>query len=165
MVVRIFHKLIEMKFGADVMSRPSHAGGLHQTQAGFLRQRSCMEQAFIVMLIQGVRRDATPTAKKFLCILLLDIKKAFDSFEYPIILRTLQRRNYSAQWLEIFRKFLPGNRSRILGHSIEFCRGTPQGGAVSPLLCNLVMPHSFAYQSYYALTRFGPKTRALIPQR
>jgi hypothetical protein len=70
---------------------------------------------------------------------LLDIKKAFDSFEYEVILNIMEQRGYSLQLLEILRKFLPGNSTKIMGKRVAFGQGSPQGGAISPDLCLIVM--------------------------
>lgn len=138
MVMRIFHKILHILLSKEMERRTPQQGGIHRTQAGFRRQRSCLEQAFFLQLLQSVRRKSAGPGK-FLGAVLLDIKKAFDSFEYDVILNIMERRGYSLELLEILRNFLPGNFTRIMGKRVAFGRGSPQGGAISPDLCLLVM--------------------------
>jgi hypothetical protein len=138
MVMRIFHKILHILLSKEMEKRTPQQGGIHRTQAGFRRQRSCHEQAFFLQLLQAVRRDSSGLGK-FLAAVLFDIKKAFDSFEYETILGIMERRGYSLQLLEILRKFLPGNFTKIMGKRVEFGRGSPQGGAISPDLCLIIM--------------------------
>ena len=139
MIVRIYHKILANRFTDEVESRHPNQGGIHATQAGFRRRRSCLDQAFTLRLLQAIKREVNPGHKQFLCALLLDIRKAFDSLEYAVIIRVLEQRGYPQEWLEIFRVLLPGNRTNILGTVIQQSRGSPQGGALSPILCNIVM--------------------------
>lgn len=142
MVMRIFHKILHRLLSQEMEARTPQRGGIHRTQAGFRRQRSCLEQAFFLQLLQAVRRE-TGGAKQFLGGVLLDIKKAFDSFEYEVILSIMHRRGYPLELLEILRKFLPGNFTSIMGKRVALGRGSPQGGAISPDLC-LIMMDDFA---------------------
>lgn len=139
MVVRVYHKALELKLGAAVEARLPPAGGIHPCQAGFTRRRSCHEQVLLLQLVQAIHRESFSRPRKFLGALLLDITKCFDSLEHDMILRTLQGRGYPLDWLEVLRQLLPGNRTRILGHLVYLGRGSPQGGALSPLLCKLVL--------------------------
>ncbi len=138
MVIRLLYKTLQLLFVQEVRKRKPSEGGLHRCQAGFVEERNGYEQVFALQLIQAVRRECS-APKKFLAGILLDIAKAFDSLEHAIILRTLQKRGYPLVWLEIFRRLLPGNRAKLLDRVIHLGRGSPQGGALSPLLCILVL--------------------------
>lgn len=138
MIIRLMYKALQILFGEEVRRRKPNEGGLHRCQAGFVQERNGYEQVFALQLVQAVRRECS-SPKKFLAGILLDIAKAFDSLEHSVILRTLQKRGYPEVWLEIFRRLLPGNRANLLGRVIHLERGSPQGGALSPLLCILVL--------------------------
>jgi hypothetical protein len=138
MLIRLLHKTLQMGFREEMVKREPSKGGLYPTQAAYVQMRNGHEQVFLVQMLQALRREGT-APKKFLAVLLLDIAKAFDSLEYAVILNTLLRRQYPRVWVEIFRRILPGNSTTIMGRTILLERGTPQGGALSPDLCNLVL--------------------------
>jgi hypothetical protein len=138
MVIRLFHKTLQIGFREEISKRDPERGGLFPTQAAYVPMRNGHEQVFLLQMQQALRREGT-APKRFLVVLLLDIAKAFDSLEYQVILDTLLRRKYPQEWVEIFRRILPGNRTTIMGKVIHLGRGTPQGGALSPDLCNLVL--------------------------
>lgn len=139
MVVRIFHKILHNILSAEIERRSPQEGGLHRTQAGFRRRRRCDEQAFLLQLLQALRRENQAGPKKFFACVLLDVRKAFDSIEFEVVLEIMERRRYPAELREVLRKFLPGNFTSIMGQRIALERGCPQGGALSPDLCLLVM--------------------------
>ena len=141
-LVRIFQKTLDMLFRAGMEAKPGRAPllCLRRPQAGFLPRRNGHEQALVLHVIQAINRESYATANKVLHAAFLDIQKAFDSMEHPHILNILAaRKRFPRQWLEILRRILPGNSTTILGAEIIFTRGLPQGGALSPFLCLVVM--------------------------
>jgi hypothetical protein len=126
MVIRLFHKTLQIGFREEISKRDPERGGLFPTQAAYVPMRNGHEQVFLLQMQQALRREGT-APKRFLVVLLLDIAKAFDSLEYQVILDTLLRRKYPQEWVEIFRRILPGNRTTIMGKVIHLGRGTPQG--------------------------------------
>lgn len=143
MVVRVLHKVLENMFRGAMFSstegRPQLV--LQQTQAGFMPGRNTYEQAALLQIIQSVFKEGSDgSARQLLCGIFLDIRKAFDSMEYGQLLDILESRQRLPQaWLEILRRFLPGNSTTIMGVVVYFLRGLPQGGALCPLLCDAFM--------------------------
>lgn len=138
MIVRLFYKVLHIAFSTVVNSKKPKDGGLYPTQAGFIPERNGHEQVFLIQYLQAMEQSAD-RHKRFLAVLLLDITKAFDSLEYEVILDILKKRKYPLDWIEVMRQILPGNRTKILGRLVHLGRGSPQGGALSPDLCNIVM--------------------------
>jgi hypothetical protein len=153
MVIRILHKVLDNLFRSGMGSQrtgnpPAGAGEaerqeplftFQRTQAGFLPQRNTYEQATLLQLIQGIYKEAIG-GKKMLCGIFLDIKKAYDSMEYSHLLDILKTRHrFPKSWLELLRKFLPGNKTMIMGQEVQLLRGLPQGGALCPFLCDAFM--------------------------
>jgi hypothetical protein len=137
-LARIYQKILEIALVKKVESMSERRGGLLRTQAGFRSGRSCMEQAFLLQLLQAVAREGGN--RQFLGAILVDIQKAFDSVEYSTLLEICQERAHlSPEWLEILRLVLAGNRTRIMGIPFAVERGTPQGGALSTILFLIFM--------------------------
>jgi hypothetical protein len=141
MVVRILHKVLDTMFREGMASQDGKPPlfSFQRTQAGFLPCRNTYEQASLLHIIQAVHKESYGT-RRLLCGIFLDIKKAYDSMEYSHLLDILQTRHrFSKSWLEILRKFLPGNITRIMGREVHLQRGLPQGGALCPFLCDAFM--------------------------
>ena len=144
MAVRILHKVLDNLFRAAMYPSPEAPQPLFQlqrTQAGFMPGRNTYEQAALLQLVQSIFKEGSAgSARQLLCGIFLDIRKAFDSMEYGQLLDILESRHrFPRQWLEILRRFLPGNSTTIMGITVFFMRGLPQGGALCPLLCDLFM--------------------------
>jgi hypothetical protein len=141
MVVRILHKVLDTMFREGMASQDGKPPlfSFQRTQAGFLPCRNTYEQASLLHIIQAVHKESYGT-RRLLCGIFLDIKKAYDSMEYSHLLDILQvRHRFFKSWLEILRKFLPGNITRIMGREVHLQRGLPQGGALCPFLCDAFM--------------------------
>ena len=91
--------------------------------------------------------DAVGTARKRCWrtnwVIDLDIKGFFESLDHDLILKAVAHhtdnpwvRLYIARWLQAPVEMADGTR-------VERTRGTPQGGAISPLLANLFMHYAF----------------------
>lgn len=148
MIVRLLHKILDNLLRGAMHQRPGAQQQpqqpqlkLHRTQAGFMPGRNTYEQAALIQIIQSVFKEGSDgSARHQLCGIFLDIRKAFDSMEYGQLLDILESRHQlPAAWLEILRRFLPGNSTTIMGITVFFLRGLPQGGALCPLLCDIFM--------------------------
>lgn len=142
MIVRLLHKVLDDLFRPALLEARQGRGGeasIGRTQAAFTPQRSTIEQAMVLHLVQAVFKESQGT-KKMLIGAFLDIQKAYDSMEYAELLDILERtHSFPRAWLEVLRKLLPGNTTNIMGATVYLLRGLPQGGALCPLLCNAFM--------------------------
>lgn len=185
MAMRVFHKLLDLRFrGQDPESLPKPKPGeepaaplfpqrtwsFDRVQAGFEPRRSCHEQAFILHQLQANCRDHNrvntrhqkggrniPLPKPARYAAFLDLAKAYDSMEYCVILKHLQTLpGFPLPWVEILRRLLPGNFTMLQGHRIPFERGLPQGGALCPFLCQAFMDSLATRLRRYVAARGGP---------
>lgn len=145
MVVRVLHKVLDQLFRSAMGSapgRPQPPLKLQRTQAAFLPGRNTYEQAALLQLVQSVFKEGSrgSRGRQLLCGIFLDIRKAFDSMDYGQLLDILETRHrLPRSWLEILRRFLPGNSTTIMGVTVFLLRGLQQGGALCPLLCDIYM--------------------------
>jgi hypothetical protein len=166
MVIRILHKVLDNLFRAE-MTGEGKSFSFQRTQAGFLPDRHTYEQATLLHLIQAVHKEAHGV-RKLLCGIFLDIRKAYDSMEYSHLLDILEsKHHFSKSWLEILRKFLPGNTTKIMGIEVYLRRGLPQGGALCPFLCDAFMDELACdlADHFDRHPRFGPLWRHSRSQR
>ena len=148
-LVRLLHKAIDLQlrthlpqasrfvFADDAADPAAWQITLDWCQAGFLPARNCHEQAFLAHLSQSFargfgasRKSASPLYGGF-----LDITQCFPSIDHGQLLHVLQTHTkLPAEWLEIIRRLITGNKIEIMGITIDLLRGLFQGSSLSPLL-------------------------------
>jgi hypothetical protein len=142
MVVRVLHKVLDSLLRQAMQpspETPQPALAFQRTQAGFMPGRNTYEKAVLLGIVHSVFKEGS-SGKRLLAGIFLDIRKAYDSMEYGELLDILEaRQRLPRAWLEILRRFLPGNSTTIKGVTVLLLRGLPQGGALCPLLCNAFM--------------------------
>lgn len=107
-------------------------------QTAFIRGRQISENfnatRELLQHIDSIKRSAI--LAKF------DFAKAFDSLEWPFLLRVLEARGFSTTWISWIEKLLVTASSRVLINEeaslfLTHHRGVRQGDPLSPLLFNL----------------------------
>ena len=89
-----------------------------------------------------------------------DISKCFDKIPHNLVIKLIKNKIVDPRFLEIIRKFLeariqdPRNTKVVEKTTI----GIPQGGIVSPILCNIVL-HSFDEFMHRAIGKFNKGNR------
>jgi RNA-directed DNA polymerase len=85
----------------------------------------------------------------------LDIKAFFDNLDQSLLLRAVKK-HASQQWMVLYiERWLKAPVQGEDGRLVPRAKGTPQGGAVSPLLANLFL--------HYALDRWMAANYAQVP--
>lgn len=76
-------------------------------------------------------------------ILEYDIKGMFDNISHELLLRAV-RKHTECKWVILYiERWLKAPLQLADGTLVERTKGTPQGGVVSPVLCNLFMHYAF----------------------
>jgi RNA-directed DNA polymerase len=76
-------------------------------------------------------------------VLEFDIKGMFDNISHELLLRAV-RKHTESKWVILYiERWLRAPLQLTDGTLVERSKGTPQGGVVSPLLCNLFMHYVF----------------------
>ena len=112
----------------------------HLNQTGYQKRVSCTEAIFSTL--EAISQFAQQGEKMYLCF--FDLQKAFDSVEYPILLKRLYDAGINGKTWRLIKAWYnqPKCRVRVDGQlSAEFAieRGVLQGSVLSPVLFLLVM--------------------------
>lgn len=91
--------------------------------------------------------DAIETTRKrcwqYDWILEFDIKGMFDNIDHELLLRAV-RKHTECKWVILYtERWLKAPLQLADGTLVERTKGTPQGGVVSPILCNVFMHYAF----------------------
>lgn len=114
----------------------------------FMSDYSCMsdhqfgfrEARGTVDAIERVKSITINSTKKYVAVILVDIKGAFDSLWWPTVFEKLRTMNASRNLQMILRSYL-NERKAVLEHDgetleQEMTRGCPQGSVLGPVLWN-----------------------------
>ncbi len=91
--------------------------------------------------------DAIETTRKrcwrYDWVLEFDIKGMFDNIDHELLLRAVWKHT-ECKWVILYiERWLKASLQLADGTLVERTKGTPQGGVVSPVLCNLFMHYVF----------------------
>jgi RNA-directed DNA polymerase len=76
-------------------------------------------------------------------VLEFDIKGMFDNIDHELLLRAVGKHT-ECKWVILYiERWLKAPLQLVDGTLVERTKGTPQGGVVSPVLCNLFMHYAF----------------------
>lgn len=76
-------------------------------------------------------------------VLEFDIKGMFDNIDHELLMRAV-RKHTDCRWVILYiGRWLKAPLQLANGTLVERHKGTPQGGVVSPVLCNLFMHYAF----------------------
>jgi group II intron reverse transcriptase/maturase len=110
---------------------------------GFRPRRSC----------HSALDDVYCDGKNFVWVIQGDISQCFPSIPHNIILDRVKSRIIDVRFLELLRKFLQaGHKNPKTGELVKSDVGVPQGGILSPILCNIVMHQFDEYVMSFANT-------------
>ena len=113
---------------------------IHPDQSGFLKGRNIGNNVrLIIDIIEYTESEQIPGA-----ILLLDIKKAFDSVSHDFLCCVLRKFNFSNEFIDWIKVFYSGRKSYVSNHGnltrpLNMERGIFQGCPISPYLFLLVI--------------------------
>jgi hypothetical protein len=135
-VGKLFMLIITKRLGALA----EECGWLGEYQMGFRKNR-CTSDCLLIMsdMIDTAKRDNIPLYFAF-----LDISKAFDKLEWPIIWKSLAELGVEHRFIDLLRAIYRDSATSVrLGNNetglLEVERGVKQGCVLSPLLFALVM--------------------------
>lgn len=122
-------------------------------QFGFMPKRSAEDA------IHALLAEISGATAKFVVVVFLDIRGAFDNAWWPSILAALRRRDTPPQLYELVKDFLSGRRAVIRHESVtvekEVSKGCPQGSVLAPTLWNLIFDDLLSAPMPDGVTVFG----------
>ena len=110
---------------------------IHPLQGGFRPGYSCLHTAFIFQeTISHLRKQ------KKVYVVLLDVKKAFDTVQHAGLFNKLQKVGITGQALNFIRQWYDHSTCSVLwngkpSRTISISQGVKQGGVLSPVLYSL----------------------------
>ena len=109
---------------------------VHERQKAFVPLDGCYENSKIIQHIMKVNKN--------LCMVFIDLSKAFDTVRHDSIWRALKRKHVPSEMINWVKKLYINTYTKIvtstgMTESIPILQGVKQGCPLSPLLFNLVL--------------------------
>jgi RNA-directed DNA polymerase len=141
---------VRCRIAQEVIRRlinPTFESRFHNNSYGFRNGRNCH---------QAVERLLQYAEQGYRYVVDVDIKGFFDNIPHNLIQESISARISDGNILKTIEKFL---NSGVMeeGVLIPTCRGTPQGGVISPLLSNIALNHLdwFLEEQGYLFVRYA----------
>jgi len=112
---------------------PDVEPNFHPDSYGYIRGRSALDAV-------GVVRKR---CWRYNWVIDLDIEGFFDNIDHDLMLHAVKKHTASKWMLLYIERWLKAPAQRENSSLVERKMGTPQGGAISPLLANIFLHHAF----------------------
>jgi Reverse transcriptase (RNA-dependent DNA polymerase)/Endonuclease-reverse transcriptase len=131
-------KAMEAIISARLVAELEQESALSENQHGFRRGHSTLTALKSVMEVAEKERRQSLRTRGLCLVILLDVKNAFNSMNWAVILRCMAAKGCSPYLRRIVASYLE-DRQILLGGSstYEVTAGVPQGSILGPTLWNL----------------------------
>ena len=135
-------KLFEHIMLARLKKELERTGGLAERQYGFREKRQTVDAIADVLKIAKQAWDFSSQNRKIAAVITLDVRNAFNSASWQIILDKLRKRKIDENLLTLIASYL-SEREIIVEcegttQNIEISSGVPQGSVLGPTLWNIL---------------------------
>lgn len=131
-------KAMEAVLAGRLVAEMEANGALSENQYGFRKGRSTLTALERVMEVAEGERARTLKTRGLCLVVLLDVKNAFNSMSWDVILDAMRAKGISPCLRRMIASYL-ADRKILLGESgtYEVMAGVPQGSILGPILWNL----------------------------
>lgn len=130
---KILEGIVEKRLRTEIDEKD----GLSDNQFGFRRGRSTIDAISKVKEIAESAKIGAYQHKKVCLMITFDIKNAFNTAKWEIIVKELRRKNISKYLIDIIKSYLTERTLIIDNKEIDLTMGVPQGSLLGPLLWNI----------------------------
>lgn len=135
-------KLYEQLLTIRLKSELQRTGGLSDRQFGFTEGRQTVDAVRAVIKTAREAEEFAAQHRRMCAVVTLDVKNAFNSASWQIILERLSLKKINSGLIGIIRSYL-SNRKIVLdaqdiSKEIEVNSGVPQGSVLGPTLWNIL---------------------------
>lgn len=125
---KLYEKLLKARLEREIEGN----GGLSPRQYGFRKGRSTIDA------VKRVVDTASESRKKWVVLVTVDIKNAFNTAPWDPILNILAKKGISKVMLNLMDSYLSYRTVKVGKQTIRTNMGVPQGSVLGPLLWNVL---------------------------
>lgn len=126
---KLFEQLVKQRLELEIEEK----GGISDFQYGFRKGRSTIHA------VQAVVETVKSSREKWCVFVTLDIKNAFNSVSWALIVNKLEGRAISPYLINIIESYFSQRTLKVTNtETTKMMAGVPQGSILGPILCNLL---------------------------
>lgn len=130
-------KVMETIINRRLQKHLDETDGISDRQYGFRPGRSTLEAIDRVMAAADEQQSKHRVSRMCFLIILLDVRNAFNSISWKVVLDSLKRREVPAYLRRIIGSYLNDRRVSYEGQEYAMTAGVPQGSVLGPTLWNV----------------------------
>lgn len=136
-MLSVLAKALEAVITSRITKHLDEAGSLSDDQYGFRRGRSTSHAIERVLEIADKERTKTLKTRAHCLLILLDVKNAFNSIRWDVVMEALDEAGIPAYLTQMIGSYLKDRYIEVRGVKYRVTAGVPQGSVLGPMLWNV----------------------------
>lgn len=150
-ISKLYEKYIQIRLNTEIENR----GGISKNQFGFRKGMSTIHALELITKIVTEARSGTWRTRKFVMVISLDVKNAFNSVKWITILEEMDTREINQAIKNLIEEYFKYRIISYQGKSYEVTSGVAQGSVLAPPLWNLNYDKVFSLKLPEGVTLIG----------